>query len=48
MFGLVGQHDPMAGISAIPVAVFELSLGVYLVVKGFDKTAITSLFKITS
>jgi hypothetical protein len=45
LFGLVGQHEPMAGISAIPVAVFEFSLGVYLVVKGFNKSAVTSLFE---
>ena len=35
MFGLLGQHAPLAGLSAIPVALFEFSLGVWLVVKGF-------------
>lgn len=35
MFGLVGQHDPLNGLFAIGVALFEFSLGVYLVVKGF-------------
>jgi hypothetical protein len=35
MFGLIGQHAPLAALSAIPVALFEFSLGVYLVVKGF-------------
>ena len=43
LFGLVGQHAPLAGLSAIPVALFELSLGVWLTVKGFNPSAITSL-----
>jgi len=44
MFGLIGQRDPLAGISAIPVALFEFSLGIWLVSKGFNKSAISSLF----
>ena len=36
LFGLIGQHDPLTGLFAIPVAVFEFSLGVRLVVKGFN------------
>jgi hypothetical protein len=43
LFGLVGQHAPLAGLSAIPVALFEFSLGVWLTVKGFNPSAITSL-----
>ena len=35
MFGLLGQHAPLAALSAIPVTLFEFSLGVWLVVKGF-------------
>jgi len=35
LFGLIGQHTPIAGMCAIPVALFEFSLGTYLVVKGF-------------
>ena len=35
MFGLLGLHAPLAGLSAVPVALFEFSLGVWLVVKGF-------------
>jgi len=42
MVGLLGLHDPLAGLSAIPVALFEFSLGVWLVVKGFNPSAITS------
>ncbi len=44
LFGLVGQHAPLAGLSALPVALFEFSLGVWLIVKGFNSSAITSLF----
>jgi len=33
--GVYDQHAPMAGISAIPIALWEFSLGIYLVVKGF-------------
>ena len=39
LFGLIGQHDPTTGLFAIPVAVFEFSLGIYLIVKGFKSTA---------
>ena len=38
LFGFIGQHDPLAMISAIPVALFEFSLGIWLVVKGFNTT----------
>lgn len=43
MFGLVGQHDALAGMSAIPVALFEFSLGVWLIVKGFNTEAVAKL-----
>ena len=43
LFGLIGQHAPLAGLSALPVALFEFSLGVWLTVKGFNPSAITSL-----
>lgn len=43
MFGLVGRLSPLAGLSAIPVALFELSFGIWLVVKGFNKSAFSSL-----
>ena len=35
LFGYIGQHSPYAGLSALLVALFEFSLGIYLVVKGF-------------
>lgn len=47
IFGLVGQHAPVAGLSALPVAVFEFSLGVWLVVKGFNPDAVAALEKRT-
>lgn len=43
MFGLLGQHDALAGMSAILVALFEFSLGIWLIVKGFNPSAIASL-----
>jgi hypothetical protein len=43
IFGLVGQHAPLAALSALPVALFEFSLGVWLTVKGFNSSAIISL-----
>ncbi|MDB5276588.1 MAG: hypothetical protein JWR61_1543 [Ferruginibacter sp.] len=42
LFGVIGQHSPLAGLSAVLVALFEFSLGVYLVVKGFRPSGITA------
>lgn len=39
MFGIVGQRDPATFVFAILVAVFEFSLGILLVVKGFSRTS---------
>jgi hypothetical protein len=39
LFGGIHQHSSLAGLSALPVAAFEFSLGVWLVVKGFDPRA---------
>src|SRR3989449_1145676 len=44
LFGLIGQHASTTGLFAIPIAVWEFSLGVYLVVKGFKPSAITALY----
>jgi Domain of unknown function (DUF4386) len=41
LFGAVGQHAPSTGLFAIPVALFEFSLGIYLVVKGFKRSTVT-------
>ncbi len=39
MFDLIGRLSPLAALSAVPVALFEFSLGVWLVVKGFNPSA---------
>ena len=42
---LLGQHSSVAGLAVlpvIPVAAWELSLGVWLVVKGFRPSPITT------
>ncbi len=41
MFGVVGRLDPLAALSAVPVALFEFSLGLWLVVKGFKPSTVT-------
>jgi Na+/H+ antiporter NhaD/arsenite permease-like protein len=38
LFGYIGQHDPSTALFAVPVALFEFSLGIYLIVKGFKST----------
>jgi hypothetical protein len=43
LFGLVAQHAPSTGLAALPVALFEFSLGIWLVVKGFNPSAVASL-----
>ncbi len=43
MLGLVHQHSSLAGLSALLVAIFEFSLGVWLVVKGFNPEAVAAL-----
>jgi hypothetical protein len=43
LFGLIGQHDPSTALAAVPVALFEFSLGVWLIAKGFDVSAVASL-----
>jgi len=48
LFGLVGRLAPLAALSALPVALFEFSLGVWLTVKGFNPSAITSQVTPTS
>ncbi len=35
LYGVYDQHAPIAGLSAVPIALWEFSLGVYLTVKGF-------------
>jgi hypothetical protein len=42
LFGIWGQNSTPAALAALPVALFEFSLGVYLVVKGFKPCPILS------
>ena len=42
MFNLWGPTLPVPALAALPIALWEFSLGVYLVVKGFKPSAITS------
>jgi Domain of unknown function (DUF4386) len=42
LFGFIGRLDTLAALSALPVALFEFSLGIYLVVKGFKSTPVTA------
>jgi len=46
LFGLIGTSQ--ASITSIPVALFEFSLGVWLVVKGFQPSPITAGMAATS
>ncbi|MGH2869887.1 MAG: DUF4386 domain-containing protein [Solirubrobacteraceae bacterium] len=41
-FGAYAQVSPLAALAALPIAAFEFSLGVWLVVKGFKPTPLTS------
>jgi hypothetical protein len=43
LFGLIGQHAPTTALAAIPIALWEFSLGVWLIAKGFNPSAIASL-----
>ena len=43
LFGLFDRISPLAMIAALPVAVFEFSLGVWLIVKGFSPSATEKL-----
>jgi hypothetical protein len=42
LFDLWGQVSPMSALLALPIAVWEFSLGVYLIVKGFRPSPITA------
>lgn len=39
LLGLIGRFDPLAVLTAVPVALFEFSLGILLVAKGFNPKA---------
>ena len=40
LFGIIDQHAASTGLAAVPVAVFEFSVGVWLIVKGFNSSAL--------
>jgi hypothetical protein len=42
LFGFIGPHDPSRFVFAMAVALFEFSLGVWLVVKGFNLSHISN------
>ena len=42
-FGVIDRVSPFAAVAFIPIAVWELSLGVYLTVKGFKPAAVAAL-----
>jgi hypothetical protein len=45
LLGVTGQHGGPAGLSSVGVAVFEFSLGLWLIIKGFDPRAVAALEK---
>ena len=42
LFGGIGQYSSLAALAALPVAAWELSLGLWLAVKGFRPCPITA------
>jgi hypothetical protein len=42
-FGVYDRVSPVAAVAFIPIAVWELSLGIYLTVKGFKPSAVAAL-----
>ncbi|WP_433502672.1 DUF4386 domain-containing protein [Pseudonocardia halophobica] len=43
LFGLYDRAAPIAALLALPIAAWEFSLGVYLLVKGFRPTGVAAL-----
>lgn len=42
-FGHYDRMAPVAALAALPIAVWEFSLGIYLTVKGFRPAAVAAL-----
>ena len=40
LYGVYDQRAPIAGLSAVPIALWEFSLGIYLTFKGFKENAV--------
>ena len=47
LFGAIGQYSSLAAVAALPIAAWEFSLGVWLVVKGFNPSPITAEMTVT-
>jgi hypothetical protein len=45
LFGVLEAGSVWQGIATIPEFVWELSLGIWLIVKGFNPSAVTSLLR---
>ena len=43
LFGVYERMSPIAAVATLPIAVWEFSLGVYLVVRGFRPAAVAAL-----
>ena len=43
MFGVIERNDPLVGLAALLVALFEFSLGVWLVFRGFTPKTVAAL-----
>lgn len=48
MFGVIDRIGSVAALAALPIAVWEFSLGVYLIVKGFKPCPITDELRAAS
>jgi hypothetical protein len=47
LFGLIGRISPITAVAALPIALWEFSLGVWLVAKGFNLSAANKLLSAT-
>ncbi|MEO8065566.1 MAG: DUF4386 domain-containing protein [Candidatus Doudnabacteria bacterium] len=43
LFGLIDRVSTLALVTALPIALWEFSLGIWLIIKGFNQSAINSL-----
>ena len=43
MFGIIAPHSTVKGLIALPVGVYEMSLAIWLIVKGFHKQNLEKL-----
>jgi hypothetical protein len=46
LFGLIGRLSPLAAIAALPIALWEFLLGVWLVAKRFNTSATKELLRV--